>query len=261
MNTPALFELAESLRLAESGRAAVGPLTERQPGLSVADAYAVQMLNVEARLKAGGRIIGKKVGLTSKAMQEALGVNEPDFGHLFADMLHFEEAPLSAGSYLQPKIEAELAFILGEDLKGPGVTPADVLRTSAGVMASFEIIDSRVADWKIMIQDTIADNGSSAGLVLGAQLFPLSACNLKYVGLVLEQNGRIIDTAAGAAVLGHPANAVAWLANTLGGMGTTLHRGEIVLAGSFTKAYPVRAGDSFSAHFGGLGSVKVNFTE
>lgn len=261
MSKQALFELAESLRQAEKNRKAVAPLTERHPSLSIEDAYSIQMLNVDARLKAGGKIIGKKVGLTSKAMQDSLGVNEPDFGHLFADMVQAEEVPLSISAYLQPKIEAELAFILGEDLKGPGVSIADVLRASAGVMASFEVIDSRVADWKIKIQDTIADNGSSAGLLLGAELFPVSACNLKYVGLVLEKNGKIIDTAAGGAVLGHPAASVAWLANSLGSMGTTLRKGEIILSGSFTKAYPVAPGDNFSAHFGGLGSVKISFTE
>ena len=260
MSKQALLEFAKSLREAERTRKAIGPLTEKNPALSIEDAYTIQMLNVEDRLKNGGKIIGKKVGLTSKAMQDFLGVNAPDFGHLFADMTYEEDVPLAVKSFMQPKIEAELAFVLGEDLKGPGVTISDVLRASAGVMASFEVIDSRVADWKIKIQDTIADNGSSAGLVLGAELYPVSRCNLKYVGLVLEQNGRIIDTAAGAAVLGHPASSVAWLANTLGANGIALHKGEIILAGSFTKAYPVKAGDTFSAHFGGLGSVKINFS-
>ncbi len=259
MSGQILYKLAESLRNAEKSRKAVGPLTEAEPGLSVADAYAVQMLNVSERLKAGGKIIGKKVGLTSKAMQTALGVSEPDFGHLFADMIFPEDAPLSVSAYLQPKIEAELAFIMGEDLKGPGVTLADALRGAAAVVPAFELIDSRVADWRIKIQDTIADNGSSAGLVLGGRLSPLCACNLKYVGLVLEKNGEIIDTAAGGAIMGHPANAVVWLANNLGAMGTPLRKGEIVLSGSFTKAYPVAPGDSFYAHFGDLGSVKISF--
>lgn len=261
MNTRTLPDLAKMLRAASASGNAVGALKDNNPWLSIADAYAIQMLNVDHRLKAGGKIIGKKVGLTSRAMQEFLGVNEPDFGHLFADMVYDENVPLSIGDFLQPKVEAELAFILGEDLKGPGVTLAGVLRACAGVMASFEVVDSRIADWKIRIEDTVADNGSGAGVVLGSELTPASGCNLKYVGLVLEKNGQIVDTAAGGAVLGHPGNAVAWLANTLGAMGTTLHKGEIILSGSFTKAYPVVAGDVFNAHFGGIGSVKISFAE
>ncbi len=259
MTSNDLPAIAKALREASRSRNPIAPLKAANPDMSIADAYAVQMINVEQRLQSGLRMVGKKIGLTSRAMQEFLGVNEPDFGHLFADMVYGEDVPLSVDAFLQPKIEAELAFVLGEDLEGPGVILSDVLRASTGVMASFEVIDSRIADWKIRIEDTIADNGSGAGLVLGSKLVPVSACNWKYVGLVLEKNGEIIDTAAGGAVLGHPGNAIVWLANTLGAMGTPLCKGEIILSGSFTKAYPVAAGDTFSAHFGGLGSVKITF--
>lgn len=252
---------AEALRRAEADRKAIAPLSVAHPDMTMADAYRIQMVNVEARKAAGGHVVGKKVGLTSKAMQQFLGVSEPDFGHLFDDMLRDQEEVLPVGTFLQPKVEAELAFIMGETLTGPGVTAADVLRTAAAVVPAFEIIASRIVDWKITIEDTIADNGSSAALVLGSRLMPVAAVDLKYVGLVLERNGRILDTAAGAAVLGHPALAVAWLANKLGDMGISLEKGEIVLAGSLTKAFEVTPGDVFTATFGGLGSVKVVFSK
>jgi 2-keto-4-pentenoate hydratase len=248
---------AEALRQAHGSGKAIAPLTAGSTALTMADAYQIQMVNVRARLTAGAHVIGKKVGLTSKAMQQFLGVCEPDFGHLFDDMLFDQEVPLPIGAFLQPKIEAEIAFIMGETLTGPGVTAADVLRTAAAVVPSFEIVDSRIADWKIKIEDTIADNGSSGSLVLGSRLMPVDAVDLKYVGMVLERNGQILETAAGAAVLGHPALAVAWLANKLGSMGISLCKGEIVLAGSLTKAFEVMPGDVFTATFGGLGSVKA----
>ena len=251
--------LAGMLIDAEKNVKPVDPLTGEFPEMPLADAYAVQMAGVKAKVAAGARIVGKKVGLTSRAMQDMLGVSEPDFGHLYADMVFEETVPVAMSRFLQPKIEAELAFVMGEDVTGPGVTSVDILRTTAAVVPSFEVIDSRIADWKIKIQDTVADNGSSGGFVLGSQLMPVDAVNLKYVGLVLEKNGQILDTAAGAAILGHPAQSVAWLANALGAIGVPLKKGEIVLSGSFTKAYPVAAGDVFTATFGGLGSVSISF--
>ncbi len=260
MDDTIIEQLARELRQAELEKKPVGPPTARYPDMTVEHAYRVQMRNVSGRIAAGARVVGKKVGLTSRAMQQFLGVHEPDFGHLFDDMVYDEEEPLPLGDFLQPRIEAELAFLLGEDLAGPGITLTDVLRASLAVVPAFEVIASRVADWKIKIQDTIADNGSSAGLVLGSQLMPLKGVNLKYVGMVLERNGTIVETAAGAAVMGHPAQAVAWLANKLGSMGAGLCRGEIVLAGSLTKALEVNPGDIFTATFGGLGAVKAVFS-
>lgn len=259
MDQRTIQALAKNLRNAELKRKSVGALTATHPNMTVADAYAVQCAAVEDRLAKSGILVGKKVGLTSRAMQEMLKVDEPDFGHLFADMLYDEEVAVPVSHFILPKIEAEIAFVIGKDLKGPGVTMADVLRCTAAVVPSFEIIDSRISNWKIKIQDTIADNGSSAGFVVGSRLVPIDAVNLKHVGLVLEKNGTIIDTAAGAAVMGHPAQAVAWLANALGGMDKGLNKGDIVLSGSLTKAYGVTAGDMFIASFGGLGSVKVRF--
>lgn len=261
MDANKIQAVASLLAKAEKNATPVGPLTREFPDMTVADAYAVQMAGVKVALAAGRKVVGKKVGLTSKAMQEMLGVTEPDFGHLYADMALAEHAPVSIARFLQPKIEAELAFVMAEDVTGPGVTAVDILRATAAVVPSFEVIDSRVADWKIKIQDTIADNGSSAAFVAGSQLMPVNAVNLKYVGLVLEKNGLVLDTAAGAAILGHPAQSVAWLANALGTMGVPLKKGEIVLSGSFTKAYPVAAGDVFTATFGGLGSVSITFSD
>jgi 2-keto-4-pentenoate hydratase len=254
-------QCAEALRQAQMTGKAIAPLTSGPTAPTMLDAYEIQMVNVRFRLAAGVRVIGKKVGLTSKAMQQFLGVSEPDYGHLFDDMLFDQEAALPIGAFLQPKIEAEIAFIMGETLTGPGVTAADVLRTAAAVVPSFEIVDSRIANWKIKIEDTIADNGSSGALVLGSKLIPVDAVDLKYVGMVLEKNGQIVETAAGAAVLGHPALAVAWLANKLGSMEISLGKGEIVLAGALTKALEVAPGDVFTATFGGLGSVKAVFSK
>jgi 2-keto-4-pentenoate hydratase len=261
MQETMIEQCAEALRQAQATGKAIAPLTAGPTAPTLADAYEIQMVNVRKRLATGAHVVGKKVGLTSKAMQQFLGVSEPDFGHLFDDMLFDQEVALPISSFLQPKIEAEIAFIMGETLTGPGVTAADVLRTAAAVVPSFEVVDSRIADWKIKIEDTIADNGSSGALVLGSKLMPVDAVDLKYVGMVLEKNGHILETAAGAAVLGHPALAVAWLANKLGSMGISLGKGEIVLAGSLTKAFEVAPGDVFNATFGGLGSVKAVFSK
>ncbi|MCR4441982.1 MAG: fumarylacetoacetate hydrolase family protein [Peptococcaceae bacterium] len=261
MTSEEISRLAAELRQAAKEKQPIPALTERKPDLSIEEAYRIQLENVEMAVGEGKRIVGKKIGLTSKAMQQFLGVGEPDYGHLFDSMVWDEEAPVSTGTLLQPKVEAEIAFVLGEDLQGPGITLTDVLRATEGVIPAFEVIDSRIKDWKIKIQDTIADNASSAGIVLGSQLVPVDRVNLKHVGLVLEKNGIIVETAAGAAVMGHPALAVAWLANKLGTMGVPLKKGEIILSGSLTKALEVRAGDLFIAAFGGLGSVKVLFSD
>ncbi len=261
MDKEFIVKAAEALRVAMINKQPISALSEQKPDITIEEAYQIQLINVEEAVKAGKRIVGKKIGLTSVAMQKFLGVNEPDYGHLLDTMVWDEEIPISLSNLLQPKIEAEIAFVLSEDLQGPGVTLTDVLRATAGVIPSFEVIDSRIKDWKIKIQDTIADNASSAGITLGSQLIPVNQVDLKYVGMVLQKNGQIIETAAGAAVMGHPALAVAWLANKLGSMGIGLKKGEIILSGSLTKAIEVKAGDVFVATFGGLGSVKAVFTE
>lgn len=261
MDNDQISAFAKDLRTSMATKEPIRPLTEIKPDITMEEAYRVQMINVDLMEKEGKKIVGKKIGLTSKAMQDFLGVNEPDYGHLFDNMVWEEDLPIKISSMLQPKIEAEIAFVLGEDLKGPGITIADVLRATAGIMLSFEIVDSRVKDWKIKIQDTIADNASSAGFILGSKLIPVDQINLKYIGLVMEKNGVIMETATGAAVMGHPALAVAWLVNKMGSMGIGMKKGEIILSGSFTKALEIKAGDVFLATFGDLGSVKAVFTD
>lgn len=252
---------ADTLFDAERKVQAVEALTKEFVDIKVEDAYKIQLENINRRLQIGAKIIGKKIGLTSRAMQEMLGVPEPDYGHLLNDMIVNEEVPVKISCLLQPKVEAEIAFILKDELKGPGVTTSKVLQATEGVMPAFEIIDSRIKDWKIKIQDTVADNASSAMLVLGGKITQVSDLDLRYIGLVLEKNSYVIDTAAGAAVLGHPAAAVAWLANKLAEYDIALEPGEIILSGSLTKAYPVKGGDVFRATFDRLGSVKVIFED
>ncbi|ABB13965.1 2-keto-4-pentenoate hydratase [Carboxydothermus hydrogenoformans] len=262
MDKTALQVAAEALwKACQERKALEQPLTEIYPDITITDAYQIQLINVDKKKALGRKVVGKKIGLTSRAMQQMLGVHEPDYGHVTDDMIGDEEVAISRSKLLQPKIEAEIAFVLKDRLVGPGVTLTKVLQATAGVIPVFEIIDSRIKDWKIKIQDTIADNASSAMVVLGSKLIPVDQVNLKYVGLVLEKNGEIIDTAAGAAVLGHPALAVAWLANKLSEFGIALEPGEIILSGSLTKAYEVTGNDHFVANFGPLGSVKVKFTD
>ncbi|HCX04416.1 MAG TPA: 2-keto-4-pentenoate hydratase [Clostridiales bacterium] len=238
----------------------VAPLTELYKLEKLDDAYKIQLENIEKKKKMGKKVIGKKIGLTSKAMQKALGVNEPDYGFLMEDMIFDENTPIVASERLiQPKVEPELAFVLKEELKGPGITIVDVLRATKGIMISFEIIDSRIKDWKIKLPDTIADNASSGMFVLGSKMISLDQVDLKTIGLVFEKNGEIIDTATSAAVLGNPALAVAWLANKLSEYDISLKKGEIILSGAFVKAQEVKIGDVFTAEMTGLGTVKTKF--
>jgi 2-keto-4-pentenoate hydratase len=251
--------LAQMLLEAEEKRKPIPPLTESDPGISVEEAYAIQLRVMEIKKSAGQIIVGKKIGLTSLAMQSMLGVKEPDYGHILNGMVVMEAQKVPTADLIAPRIEGELAFVLKEDLKGPGVTLTEVLRCSEGVIPSLEIIDSRIADWKIKLPDTVADNASSARIVLGGTITPLESLDLRTVGMVLEKNGEIAATAAGSAVLGHPAQAVAWLANKLATYGIVLRKGEVILSGSLTAAIPVAAGDFIRADFGLLGDVKIKF--
>ncbi|MGC9195890.1 MAG: 2-keto-4-pentenoate hydratase [Syntrophobacteraceae bacterium] len=252
--------IAELLYEAERSLTPVEPLTATWPELTVEKAYAVQLDGVAIRCQRDSlKVVGKKIGLTSLAMQKVIGVNEPDYGHLFDRMLVREGEPVCCSRLLLPKVEGEIAFVLKRRLKGPGVTIADVLRATEGVMASIEIVDSRVKDWKIKLVDTIADNASSARFVLGARLVDPSDHDLRLVGMVMEKNGEVVSTGAGAAVLGHPAASVAWLANKMGEYGVALEEGEIILSGALTAAVDAIATDNFLMSFGGLGTVGVRF--
>ena len=258
--TPELIEqLGDELFDALQGRKTLAPLTSRHPDITIADAYAVQQRMMARRLAAGERVIGKKIGVTSKAVMNMLGVYQPDFGWLTDGMVYNEGEAIPADTLIQPKAEGEIAFMLKKTLKGPGITAADVLAATEGVMACFEIVDSRIQDWKIKIQDTVADNASCGVFVLGDRLVDPRDVDLATCGMVLEKNGEIVATGAGAAALNHPANAVAWLANTLGEHGIALEAGEVVLSGSLGIMVPVAAGDNLRVTIGGIGGCSVRF--
>jgi len=240
-------------------RQPVAPLTDREADITIDDAYQIQLRMIQRRLDAGEHVVGKKIGVTSKVVMDMLKVNQPDFGHLLSGMVYNEGQPISAGTMIAPKAEAEVAFILARDLEGPGVTAADVLRATDCVMPCFEIVDSRIKDWKIKIQDTVADNASCGVLVLGGVRKSPRDLDLALAGMVLSKNGDIISTSTGAAVQGSPVNAIAWLANTLGRLGIGLKAGEIILSGSQSPLVPVVAGDSLICNVGGLGGTSVRF--
>lgn len=254
-----LAELAASLREAEDTRQPIGPLTESHPDLSVADAYRIQQLNVHRRKEEGGLVRGRKIGLTSVAMQQQLGVSEPDFGALFAEMMVEEGDAIPVDELIQPRVEAEIAFLMESELQGPGVSAAETLNAVAGALPAIEVIDSRVADWKIKLPDTIADNASSARVVCGGKLTAIDDLDLRLLGMALSVNGKVAATGAGAAVLGNPIRCIAWLANKLGEFGVPLRAGDLVIAGALHAALPVAPGDSVHAEFAELGGVTTRF--
>ncbi len=241
-------------------RQTVAPLTERHSDITIDDSYHISLRMLERRIQAGARIIGKKIGVTSKAVMNMLNVHQPDFGYLTDDMVYSSGAEMPISSRLiQPRAEGEIAFILKRDLTGPGVTNADVIRATECVLPCFEVVDSRIHDWKIKIQDTVADNASCGLFVLGDNAVNPRKVDLVTCGMVVEKNGAIISTGAGAAALGSPVNCVAWLANTLGSFGIGLKAGEVILSGSLVPLEPVVAGDFMRVDIGGIGSASVRF--
>ncbi|HLQ26320.1 MAG TPA: 2-oxopent-4-enoate hydratase [Acidiferrobacterales bacterium] len=248
-------ELYQALRQVKP----VEPLLAREPGITIEDAYQIQLRMIARRLEDGERIIGKKIGLTSKSVQTMLGVDQPDFGHLTSAMVYGDGAAVPVSGLLQPKAEGEIAFILKHDLAGPGITNADVLRATEAVMPCFEIVDSRIRDWKIKIQDTVADNASSGLFVLGDRAVDPRKLDLSLCGMVFEKNGEVMHTGAGAAALGSPVNCVAWLANTLGRLGISLKAGEVILSGALAPLVPAVPGDNMRVSIGGIGSASVLF--
>lgn len=260
MNDQKIQQYGDALYQALESRQAIDPLTASEPDITIQDAYRIQLRMIEQRLKSGAeQVIGKKIGVTSKAVMDMLKVGQPDFGHLTSSMVYGDGAAIPADSLIAPKAEGEIAFVLKHDLTGPGVTNADVLRATEYVLPCFEIVDSRIRDWKIRIQDTVADNASSGVFVLGDAAADPRKIDLALVGMTLEKNGDVAATGAGAAALGHPLNAVAWLANTLGELGMSLRAGEVILSGSLAAMVPVQAGDNLRVSLGGIGSVGVRF--
>lgn len=252
-------EAAELLRAAEEWVRPIPPLVELFPGIDVVDAYEIQLRNIRRRLAAGARVHGHKVGLSSKAMQQMMGVDEPDYGHLLDDMVFTEGSPIPAGRFCTPRVEVEVGFVLGDDLPGEGCTVEDVLRCTEAVAPAIELIDSRIVDWKIGLADTIADNASSAGVILGSGRRKPGELDLKGIDAVLTRNGEQVATGRSDAVLGDPTIAVAWLARTVARFGVRLEAGHVVLPGSCTRAYDVGPGDEVVATFSGLGTVSISF--
>jgi 2-keto-4-pentenoate hydratase len=253
--------LADELWEAERSATPIPPITSRYPDLAVEDAYAIQSINTARRVADGARVIGRKVGLTSRPMQEMLGVEEPDFGVLTDAMVVEDGDLIDLARLNQPRIEAELAFVMAEDLAGPGVTTARALAAIDGALPALEIVDSRVADWRITLVDTVADNASSGLLVVGGRMRPVAELDLRLLGVVVSRQGQMVDSGAGAAALGNPARCVAWLANKLGSFGDGLRAGDIVLPGAVHKMVPVASGDVFRAEFAHLGAVTARFSE
>ncbi|MGY1894116.1 2-keto-4-pentenoate hydratase [Nocardia gipuzkoensis] len=253
-------ELADELERAERERVAIDPLITRHPDIDVVDAYEIQLINIRRRLADGARVVGHKVGLSSKAMQQMMGVDEPDYGHLLAEMEVYEDVPVEADRYLFPRVEVEVGFVLGADLPGAECTEADVLDATVAFAPAIELIDSRIKDWHIGLADTISDNASSAGFVLGAQRVAPKDIDVKAIDAVLTRNGEVVAEGRSDAVLGDPVIAVAWLARKVASFGVRLKAGDIVLPGSCTRAIDARPGDAFHAEFAGLGSVRLQFT-
>jgi 2-keto-4-pentenoate hydratase len=252
-------EAAELLFDADADQAPIGPLTERFPAIDLADAYAVQQVNLNRRLHAGRVLVGHKIGLTSEPMQTLLGVDEPDFGYVLDDMVVPNGSAVSRRSFCAPRVEPEVAFLLRDPLRGPGVTPDDVGAATEAVAVALEIVDSRIADWKLTLRDTVADNASSGAVVLGPWI-PLDGIDLPSARASLQLNGTEVDSGLGEAVLGDPAAAVAWLANALAPFGTHILPGQFIMSGSFTAAAFIHSGDSASTTISGLGTVSLIFT-
>ncbi|CPR11200.1 2-keto-4-pentenoate hydratase [Mycobacterium bohemicum DSM 44277] len=252
-------ELAADLAQAERSREPIAPLTAGHPDIDVIDAYEIQLINIRQRVAEGARVVGHKVGLSSLAMQQMMGVDEPDYGHLLDEMEVFEDTPVRAGRFLYPRVEVEVGFILSEDLPGASCTEDDVLAATEALVPSIELIDTRITDWKIALCDTIADNASSAGFVLGKARVSPRDVDVKAVDAVLTRNGEIVAEGRSDAVLGNPVTAVAWLARKVESFGVRLKKGDIVLPGSCTRAIDAHPGDEFVADFKGLGSVRLSF--
>jgi len=225
----------------------------------VAAAYAVQACNTAKALEEGRRLVGRKIGLTAKSVQRQLGVDQPDFGALFADMALGDGEEITWDRVLQPKVEGEVALVLDRDLTAEAATAADVIRATAYAVAAIEVVDSRVAGWNIRITDTVADNASSGLFVLGGTPHRLDGLDLRLCGMVLELRGQPAAFGAGAACLGHPLNAAVWLARQMAKVGTPLRAGDVLLTGALGPMLAVEPGDTAEVHVGGLGSVRVTF--
>jgi 2-keto-4-pentenoate hydratase len=254
--------LADRLLAAEMTRIPIEVPSLTHPDMTAEDGYHVQRMIIAKKVARGARVIGKKIGLTSRANQEVFGVHEPVYGQLLDTYLHTENTPVDTAALFQPVVECELTFVMRRHLAGPGVTVPDVIRATEGIMPSLEISDSRMRDWigRAKVADILADSCGAAGIIVGGELHSLQAFDLRYTGMVVEKNGDIIASGATGAVMGNPAHAVAWLANKLATLELALEEGEMVLSGALTGAVRMGPGDILKATFGGgLGPVGVKF--
>jgi len=259
VTAPSIEQAAGRLASAASTATVCEPVRDLIGDLD--DAYAVQQHLADARTAAGSRVAGCKIGLTSRSVQVQLGVGEPDFGLLFDDMIYAHGEPVPIGRFIQPRVEAEVAFVLGADIDRPNASVADVLRATDFVLPAIEIVDSRVRDWDISIIDTVADNASSGAIVLGATPRALEGLDLASVGMVLDRDGEQAVTGNGSACLGSPVVAVAWLARELIRRGRNLREGDIVLSGALGPMLPIDRPGRYEARFDGLGTVQAVLDE
>ncbi len=256
-------QLGDELFEALQSRTSLAPLTERYPDITIEQAYQISLQFLQRREAAGQKLIGKKIGVTSKAVQDMLNVHQPDFGFLTDAMQVEDGSTVSKAEHrlVQPRAEGEIAFILKADLNGPGITASDVLAATEYVVPCFEIVDSRIRDWKIAIEDTVADNASCGVFALGSARIDPRSVDLATVELTMTKNGEPAGSGLGSAVQGHPCEAVAWLANTLGKLGIPFRKGEIILSGALAPLVPVTAGDRIEMNISGLGSASLTFTD
>ena len=260
MSDPAVVDgLAARLLAAEAARAPIDPIAAELDAKNVASAYAVQAEVTRRGLANGRRLVGQKIGLTSKAVRQQLGVDQPDYGALFADMEVATGGEVHGAKLIQPRIEAEIAIVLDRDLQEPDVTMGELMRAVAYTVPALEIVDSRIRDWKITILDTVADNGSSARFVLGAAPKRLTDIDLEACGMMMTRNGAIVSVGSGAACLGHPLKAALWLARAMAAGGEPLRAGSVVLTGALGPLSPAAAGEFYEARISGLAPVNVRF--
>lgn len=251
---------ARALHEARRTRVPIAPFTDADPTLGMAEGYAVQRELLDLLLADGDRVVGHKVGLTSAAMQRVIGVDSPDHGPVLASTVYRDGDAVPLDRFIAPRVEAEIVFVMGERLLGPGVGPTDAARAVAGVAAAMEIVDSRIADWRIRLADTVADLASNGAVAVSSRVVPLADLDTRLIGMTLTRNGELVDTGAGAAALGDPLAVVAWLANVLGEHGVALEPGHLVMTGALHAAVPLAAGEVYRAEFDRLGPVSIRVT-